>query len=61
MKIRFQTGFRKIFSKESCVSHLNNKIVTCFQSGLYTSMILIDLQKAFGTINHEILIKKWNT
>ena len=26
---------------------LNNKIATSFESGLYTSMILIDLQKAF--------------
>ena len=35
--------------------HANTKIATGFESGLYTSMILIDLQKAFDTANHTIL------
>ena len=55
---RYQSGFRKIYSTDSCLSYLNNKITTGFESGLFTSMILIDLQKAFDTINHDILIKK---
>ena len=55
---RYQSGFRKHFSTDSCLSHLNNKIATDFESGLHTGMILIDLQKAFDTINHEILINK---
>ena len=29
-----------------------------FDRGEYTGMILIDLQKAFDTINHEILFQK---
>ena len=33
-------------------------ITVSFESGLYTGMILIDLQKAFGTIKHKILINK---
>ena len=36
----------------------NNTIATGFESGLYTSMILIDLQKVFNTVNHNILLKK---
>ena len=44
---KFQSGFRKNFFTDSCLSYLNNKIVTGFGSGLYTGMILIDLQKAF--------------
>ena len=55
---RFQSGFRKNFSTDSCLSYLNNKIVTGFESGLYTGMILIDLRKAFDTIDHKILIEK---
>ena len=34
------------------------KILKGLDEGLLTGMILIDLQKAFGTINHEILFKK---
>ena len=55
---RYQSGFRKLYSTVSCLSYLNNKITTGFESGLFTGMILIDLQKAFDTINHDILIKK---
>ena len=55
---RYQSGFRKFYSTDSCLSYLNNKITTGFESGLFTNMILIDLQKALDTINHDILIKK---
>ena len=55
---RYQSGFRTFHSTDSCLSYLNNKIATGFESGLFTGMILIDLQKAFDTINHDILIKK---
>ena len=55
---RYLSGFRKFFSGGSCLSYLNNKIATGFESGLYTGMILIDLQKAFDTVNHDILLKK---
>ena len=55
---RSQSGFRKNFSTDWCLSYLSNKILNGFDSGLYTGMILIDLQKAFDTINHCILLKK---
>ena len=57
---RFQSGFRKNFSTDSYLSYLNDKIATGFESGLYTGIILIDLEKAFDTINHKILLK-WKT
>ena len=38
---RYQSGFRKSCSADSCLSYLNNKIATGFESGLYTGMILI--------------------
>ena len=55
---RYQSGFRKFFSTDSCLPYLNNKIATGVESGLYTGMILIDLQKAFDIVNHDILLKK---
>ena len=41
-----------------CLSFLKDKILKAFDEGLLAGMILIDLQKAFDTINHEILFKK---
>ena len=55
---RYQSGFRNFFSTDSYLSYLNNKIATSFESGLYTGMILIDLQKAFDAANRDILLKK---
>ena len=55
---RFQYGVRKNYSSNICLGHLTDKITTGFEKGLFTGMILIDLQKAFDTIDHQILIKK---
>ena len=52
-----QSGFRKSFSTNSCLT-LTDKINKHFESGKYTDLILIDLQKTFDTIDHEILLKK---
>ena len=37
---------------------LHEKILKGFDKGLMNGMILIDLQKAFDTIDHDILSKK---
>ena len=55
---RFQSGFQKNYSTNTCVRHLTDKITVRFEKGLFTGMILIDLQKAFDTIDHQILMKK---
>ena len=54
----FQSGFRKKYSTESCLSFLTDKISKGFDSSLYTGLILIDLQKAFDTIDHDLLLEK---
>ena len=53
-----QSGFRTNHSTNLCLSFLTDKILKSFDEGLLTGMILIDLQKAFVTINHEILLNK---
>ena len=55
---RFQSGFRKNYPTKTCLEHLADKITTGFEKGLFIGMILINLQKAFGTIDHQILINK---
>ena len=54
----YQYGFRTNHSNSLCLSFLTKKILKGFDECLLTGMILIDLQKAFDTINHEILFKK---
>ena len=55
---RYQSGFRKNHSTVTSLAYLTDKILTGFDSSLLHGMILIDLQKAFDTINHDILLKK---
>ena len=54
----YQSGFRKFYSTDTCLSYLNNKILKGIDCGLMTGLILIDLQKAFDTIDHELLLEK---
>ena len=56
---KFQSGFRKNHSTNFCLSYLIDKMSNDFDSGLLTGMILIiDLQKAFDTIDHYILLQR---
>ena len=55
---KYQSGFRSNHSTNSCLSYLSNKVLTSFDQGMLTGMILIDLQKAFDTIDHKILLQK---
>ena len=55
---KFQSGFRRNHSTNECLSYLNDKILKGFDEGLLTGIILIDLQKAFDTIDHEVLFEK---
>ena len=55
---KYQSGFRSNHSTNECLSYLNDKILKGFDEGLLTGMILIDLQKAFDTIDHGVLFEK---
>ena len=58
MVFTYQSGFRKHYSTDTCLSYLTDKVRNGFEKGSLTGMILIDLQKAFHTIDHKVLIEK---
>ena len=47
----FQPGFRQYRSTNLCLAHLTDTMLKEFDEGLLTEMILIDLQKAFDTLD----------
>ena len=55
---KYQSGFRKSFWTNSCLTLLTDKINKGFEPGKDTSLIWTDLPKAFDTIDREILLKK---
>jgi hypothetical protein len=54
----FQSGFRRGFSTDTCLIHLSDYIRFQMDQGNLVGMILLDLQKAFDTVDHGILLMK---
>ena len=55
---KFQSEFRSRFSTDTCLIHLTDFIKFQMDQGHYVGMILLDLQKAFDTVDHGILLMK---
>ena len=53
-----QFGFRKNHNTTSAVSYLVNEIIKNYEIGHPVLGVFIDLQKAFDTIDHKILLAK---
>ncbi len=53
-----QSGFRGSYSTDTCLTYLTDHIRSQVAGGNYTGMVLLDLQKAFDTVDHEILCNK---
>ena len=54
----YQSAFRVIHLTNLCLFFLTDKTLKGFDKGLLTAMLLIDLQKAFDAIDHEIFLQK---
>ena len=53
-----QFGFRAGYSTTHTLIHMTEAIRSALDSGSVTCGIFVDFQKAFDTVNHEILLKK---
>ena len=49
----YQSGFKSKHSLKTCLVHLSNQALKNFETRKSTGMILIGLQKAFDTLDHE--------
>ena len=49
---RWQSGFRKNHSKDTSLLYLVDEILVVLDFDLLFEIVLIDLQKAYGAINH---------
>ena len=55
---KLQFGFRSKYSTQHALIHMTEAIRSALDSGKVTCGIFVDFQKAFDTVNHEILLKK---
>ena len=54
----FQFGFRQHYSTSHTLLNLIEAIMNALDDGNFACGIFIDLQKAFDTVNHSILLSK---
>ena len=55
-----QFGFRPNHSTTHALLEITEKIKQACDSGKYACGVVLDLQKAFDTVNHDILLNKLN-
>ena len=49
----YQSGFRKAHSTDTCLIYLLDHVKINNVSGLYVGMVLLELRKAFDTVDHH--------
>ena len=55
---KYQSSFRAKFSTNSCLVQLTDFILREMDKEFHTGMILVDLQKAFDTLDHTAPLQK---
>ena len=54
----YQSRFRRGFSTDTCLTHLSDHVRFQMDKSNLTNMVLLDLQKAFDTVDHGVLLMK---
>jgi len=57
---KYQFGFRKIFSTTLALIEVIDNLIQNMENGNTSVRVYLDLQKAFDTVNHQILLAKMN-
>ena len=57
---KFQFGFRKNYSTNHALLRKIEQIRGALDKNMFTCGVFIDLEKAFDTVNHQILVSKLN-
>ena len=53
-----QSGFQRKYSTDTCLIHLHDTIRSEISKGKFVGMMMLDVQKAFDSVNHEMLCEK---
>jgi hypothetical protein len=58
--VKQQSGFRKCHSTEIALLHITDQYLLNMDKGILNGVLILDLKKAFDTVDHQILISKLN-